>query len=320
VTHRHDPDLLLALLRPAVGSRVRAVERAVMYPANGATLPEDLRALLALRVAQVTATPEEQRPWAVTAERLATTPHPVETVADPALWAGLPARTVHALAYVEQIALDPADVGPSEVADLRATGFSNEDVVRLSQVAAFTSFRIRLLTGLALLVESKGAVARRSAAVERAVTNLPPPDDRFPSLDWVPSVTPAPRPATPAGTNDATHHIWSPFYLTLLHDPVVLAERTALYNEIMTGAGALPRADRELAALATSLVTGCHYCASVHGQRQVRLARDPQPALMLATYGVDGSGVLQSGVRKVRRCLDGHDVRDVRRPPRDSSI
>jgi uncharacterized peroxidase-related enzyme len=106
----------------------------------------------------------------------------------------------------------------------------------------------------------------------------------FPAYAWKPSVQPAEVPAV-AGDAAKTPAKWSPFYLTLLHDPLVLEERTALYNAIMTGAGSLDRADRELAALATSLVTGCEYCASVHGRRQIQLSKDPVTAVALAQRG-----------------------------------
>jgi AhpD family alkylhydroperoxidase len=38
----------------------------------------------------------------------------------------------------------------------------------------------------------------------------------------------------------------------------------------MTGTGSIAKDDRELAALATSLATGCEHCASLHGRRQVQ--------------------------------------------------
>jgi uncharacterized peroxidase-related enzyme len=66
------------------------------------------------------------------------------------------------------------------------------------------------------------------------------------------------------------------YALVLAHDPGTLRERSPLYNAIMFGAGGLPRADRELAAVATSRINGCAYCASVHAKRFVALAKDPE--------------------------------------------
>jgi uncharacterized peroxidase-related enzyme len=66
------------------------------------------------------------------------------------------------------------------------------------------------------------------------------------------------------------------YSLVLAHDPGSLAERSPLYNGIMFGARGLPRADRELGAVATSQVNGCSYCASVHAKRFVELSKQPE--------------------------------------------
>ncbi|MGB3327558.1 MAG: peroxidase-related enzyme [Thermomicrobiales bacterium] len=58
------------------------------------------------------------------------------------------------------------------------------------------------------------------------------------------------------------------YWATLAHDRGSLRARMALYGNILTGEqeGRGPRADRELAATATSRVTSCVYCASVHSR------------------------------------------------------
>lgn len=65
-----------------------------------------------------------------------------------------------------------------------------------------------------------------------------------------------------------------PYYALLAHDLPALRERTALFNAIMYGHGGSARADRELAAVAASLVNGCLYCTSVHARRYVQLTKD----------------------------------------------
>ena len=59
----------------------------------------------------------------------------------------------------------------------------------------------------------------------------------------------------------------SPYFMLLAHDPDVLGARTRTDKDIFynTSSG-LPRADREIAATATSRVNGCIYCASVHAR------------------------------------------------------
>ena len=65
----------------------------------------------------------------------------------------------------------------------------------------------------------------------------------------------------------------SPYYLTLVHQPLMLRHRSEAYNAIMYAAGGLPRAERELGAMVVSVTNGCVYCTSVHAQRYAQLAR-----------------------------------------------
>jgi uncharacterized peroxidase-related enzyme len=66
------------------------------------------------------------------------------------------------------------------------------------------------------------------------------------------------------------------YSLVLAHDPEALAERSPLYNGIMFGPRGLPRADRELGAVAASRINGCAYCASVHALRFTQLTKEPE--------------------------------------------
>jgi uncharacterized peroxidase-related enzyme len=79
----------------------------------------------------------------------------------------------------------------------------------------------------------------------------------------------------------------SPYYLLLVRDVDVLRERSRLYNAIMYGPRGLPRADRELAAVAVSRVNGCVYCASVHIQRYNQLTKRPEIMQRLIDEGVE---------------------------------
>lgn len=65
----------------------------------------------------------------------------------------------------------------------------------------------------------------------------------------------------------------SDYYLTLIHQPLMLRHRSAAYNVIMYAPGGLPRAERELGAMVVSVTNGCVYCTSVHAQRYAQLAR-----------------------------------------------
>lgn len=105
---------------------------------------------------------------------------------------------------------------------------------------------------------------------------LTPPPHAVPAvftraqLDWLPWLEPlAPEALTPrhmAALVDAAR-AGSPYFRLLARDPAALEARTRTDKDIFynTDAG-LPRAERELAAAATSRVNGCIYCASVHAR------------------------------------------------------
>lgn len=105
------------------------------------------------------------------------------------------------------------------------------------------------------------------------------PSIRLKSLVWHPHIepvaedeaTPEQRAAmqvTPSSTKI------SPYVRTLAHDPESYVARTELFNAIMYAAEGLPQADRELGALAASMLNGCSYCSVVHAQRHSRHARN----------------------------------------------
>jgi uncharacterized peroxidase-related enzyme len=66
----------------------------------------------------------------------------------------------------------------------------------------------------------------------------------------------------------------SDYVLVLAHDVETLKVRSPLFNAIMYGKGGLSRAERELGALAASVVNHCIYCAAVHADRHAQLSKD----------------------------------------------
>ncbi|HJU15503.1 MAG TPA: peroxidase-related enzyme [Stellaceae bacterium] len=107
-------------------------------------------------------------------------------------------------------------------------------------------------------------------------TILEPPPHTVPAvftralLDWLPWLEPLAVEALTerhrAGLVDAAR-VKSPYFRLLARDPDALRARTLTDKDIFynTDAG-LPRAERELAAAATSRFNGCIYCASVHAR------------------------------------------------------
>ena len=113
-------------------------------------------------------------------------------------------------------------------------------------------------------------------------TTLTPPAHTVPTaftraqLDWLPWIEPLAIEELTDRHRTAlmeVARIKSPYFRLLARDPDALEARTRTDKDIFynTDAG-LPRAERELAAAATSRLNGCIYCASVH-------ARFGEPAL-----------------------------------------
>ena len=65
----------------------------------------------------------------------------------------------------------------------------------------------------------------------------------------------------------------SEYVLTLAHDVESLSIRSPLFNAIMYDEGGLSRSERELGAIAASMVNHCIYCAAVHADRHAKLEK-----------------------------------------------
>ena len=64
----------------------------------------------------------------------------------------------------------------------------------------------------------------------------------------------------------------SAYVLTLAHDPESLKVRSPLFNAIMYGEQGLERSERELGAVASSVVNRCIYCVASHASRYIQLS------------------------------------------------
>lgn len=79
----------------------------------------------------------------------------------------------------------------------------------------------------------------------------------------------------------------SPYFRLLARDPAILHARTKTDNDIFYNAeGGLPRAERELAATATSRYNGCVFCASVHARFASHYAKRHDDVQRLLDDGV----------------------------------
>ena len=80
----------------------------------------------------------------------------------------------------------------------------------------------------------------------------------------------------------------SEYFRLLVRDPEVLEHRTRTDKDIFYNPEAgLPRAERELAAAATSRFNGCIYCASVHARFAATYSKRVEDVDRLLDEGVD---------------------------------
>lgn len=80
----------------------------------------------------------------------------------------------------------------------------------------------------------------------------------------------------------------SPYFMLLARDPDILGARTRTDKDIFYNPDAgLPRAERELAAAATSRYNGCIFCASVHARFAATYSRRPDDIDKLLNEGVE---------------------------------
>ena len=110
-------------------------------------------------------------------------------------------------------------------------------------------------------------------------------------LDWLPWLEPlAESELTPRHMTalvDAPR-AKSPYFRLLARDPAVLEARTRTDKDIFYNPQAgLPRAERELAAAATSRLNGCIYCASVHARHAAVYSKRTDDVDRLLEKGVD---------------------------------
>src|SRR6516162_2162949 len=109
-------------------------------------------------------------------------------------------------------------------------------------------------------------------------------------LGWLPWLEPFPEAALTeryfAGLVDKSR-AKSDYFRLLVRDPEVLEARTRTDKDIFYNvADGLPRAERELAAAATSRFNGCIYCASVHARFAATYSKRAEDVDRLLAGGV----------------------------------
>jgi alkylhydroperoxidase domain protein len=135
--------------------------------------------------------------------------------------------------------------------------------------------------------------AKINAKTNAVITH---PDNKEPTaftqkqLDWLPWLEPLAEGDFDERRREALvdpARIKSAYFRLLARDPDILEARTRTDKDIFYNvADGLPRAERELAAAATSRVNGCIYCASVHSRFATSYSKRGEEVQRLLDAGV----------------------------------
>jgi len=176
-------------------------------------------------------------------------------------------RQTHITQFARLLATQPTLITAPMLSQLNDVGLSTQDIVTFTQLIGFVSYQARVL---AILNGLRG----RAAAV---LPGFPSPEGceqkgySLAMLQWssrLPEVAPESASQHQQDVLDliAPDARSSSFYTLLVHNADALSEFSAVFNNIMQ-AGERPKAAwRELAAVATSELNGCLYCAGIHGR------------------------------------------------------
>lgn len=287
--------------RPEVLRHTQGSYEALITPSEPGALSHHERALLALRTAVGAGVAPLTRHYREAAHALGATEAELAAAQAP-VPDGLPRRTAALLAHADLLGDAPGDARPVHLERLSDAGLGPRETVAASQLISYVHYQARTAAGLAaLLAEATdggtgtGAGERREEAPGTAGNEPRPGGELGFTLEpldwaaWLETVDPATADARQLAVLDESLPTarTSPYYLTLIHDVDALRERSRLYNKIMYAPRGLARTDREIAALATSRINGCVYCASVHARRFVQLAKgEEKPARVLLDQGI----------------------------------
>lgn len=218
----------------------------------------------------------------------------------------LGARLSAAFEFAHLLVFHPRDARPQRLVPLSRAGWSTTEVVSLSQLISFLAFQLRVVHGLAVLAHSASPAISFSDATpstptspedEETADNLPDGEDTdqafnvltYPDLvrpegfvshglGWVPWVPPVPEADLADRQKTALVdplRAKSEYFRLLARDPETLEARTLTDKDIFYNTtDGLGRAEREVAAAATSRFNGCVYCASVHTGRALQESKE----------------------------------------------
>ena len=204
-----------------------------------------------------------------------------------------------ALAHARILTLHPVNAQAADLQRLLDAGWSEEDIVTLSQLTAFISFQSRLLRGYRLLAghEVDTPPAQEVTAGQWHTQAQTLSGKRAPvaftqaELGWEPWIAAKALSdfnADQQATLARFGHSDSDYFRLLGRNLPVLEQRTLTDKGIFYTSAGLSRAERELAAAVASKVNGCIYCASVHARKASQLSKQQQAVQQLLDVAPGG--------------------------------
>ncbi|MGC6386791.1 CMD domain-containing protein [Ewingella sp. S1.OA.A_B6] len=169
--------------------------------------------------------------------------------------------------FARLLATQPTLITPPMLQQLGGVGLSTRDIVTFIQLIGFVSYQARVLAVL-------GAMRGRVAAVLPGFPSPEPCTQQGFSLtlrQWharLPEVDLALASKHQLDVLDliAPDARSSSFYRLLVQDAPCLSEFSAVFNHLMHAGEQRKTIWRELAAVTTSRLNGCLYCAGIHGR------------------------------------------------------
>lgn len=311
------PAAELRAQRPEAMQHAQGSYTALFDPPERVGLTPVERFAIALRVAAIHAATEAEDHYRQRLLEAGAIPEIVAAAALEDAGAGsqpdpeVPPRLQAILRHADLLSTHPVDASPDDLQALADAGLATVEIVVLSQIVAFVSFQVRVIAALQLIAGRvpethlpSGApadVSQTVAPAEEPASTLPPapivrpkePLKRPPAftrdqLEWTPWLVPLDMAdATPVQQAALEGRRQNSEYFRLLAlDGDVLRERTATDMGIFYTHGGAPRAERELAAAATSRLNGCIYCASVHARLSAQLSKREEDVDRLLDKGV----------------------------------
>jgi len=141
--------------RPDVARYAQGSYDALLAPADPAGVSLAERALIALRVAVLSANQPLTAHYRAQLVQLNVAAPTIAAVEQFPATGSLTSRLTAILRHVDRLTNEPHRASAAHIAELQAEGLSASDIVTIAQLIAFLTFQVRLLVGVQLLAGEK---------------------------------------------------------------------------------------------------------------------------------------------------------------------